>query len=74
MKEVSDSLEICEIESNAAAEKVIIFAFSGHGTTKGDVELIYADNGETVKLEDEIIFPLYSPAKFCQRCSKAIRY
>ena len=56
--EVSHYLGMCEIEKAAAVEKVIIFAFSGHGTTTNNIEMLYANDGKTLQLRDEIMFPL----------------
>ena len=62
IKEVSDSLENCKkMNKEMAEEKVIILAFSGHGTTKYDIELLYANDGKTLELNDEIILPLTKP-------------
>ena len=38
--------------------QVIIFAFSGHGSNKKGIELLYSDDGRQIQLEDEVIFPL----------------
>ena len=57
LTEVSDSLQTCKIEG-LPADKVIIFAFSGHGTAK---DTIYANDGQKIQLADEIIFPLTMP-------------
>ena len=46
-------------------QKVIIFAFSGHGGNKAQAEKIYANNGEMLDLMDEIVLPIvqHTPVK-----------
>ena len=39
-------------------EKVIIFAFSGHGCSKGQAEKIIANDGQELDIKDEIVNPL----------------
>ena len=50
-------------------DKVVIFAFSGHGCSKGQVEHIYTNDGETLDFKDEVVFPLtkhkHVPKLFC---------
>ena len=58
LKEVASLLAITLIGREEAKEKVIVFAFSGHGTTENYVEKIYANDGGKLELQDEIILPL----------------
>ena len=62
IKKVSASLKTCSMSREEAEEKVIVFAFSGHGTTEDNIEKIYANDGGTLQLKDEIIFPLTAPS------------
>ena len=61
IKEVSASLKTCSLSREEAEEKVIFFAFSGHGTTEDGIEKIYANDGETIQLKD-IVYRLTAPA------------
>ncbi|CAI8056697.1 Caspase-3 [Geodia barretti] len=56
IKEVSASLKTCSLSREEAEEKVVFFAFSGHGTTEDGIEKIYANDGETVQLKDIVYF------------------
>ena len=38
--------------------KVIMFAFSGHGTNEDESEKIFANDGQTLDIKDEIVLPL----------------
>ena len=60
MKEISDYLWKNPLERKVAEIKVIIFAFSGHGDSKGNDlrQNIYANDGELIDLMEEIVFPL----------------
>ena len=52
LQEVSDYLEqYC----GPVEEKVIIFAFSGHGYSKGKIEKIFANDGEELEVVAEIV-------------------
>ena len=62
MNEVTKSLKKCKFSKEEAEEKVIIFCFSGHGTTEENIEKLYADDMETLQLKDEIIYPLTEPS------------
>ena len=53
MQEVSDMLEIAEGD-----QKVIVFAFSGHGCSRGSAEKLYTNDGEVLDFQDEIVLPL----------------
>ena len=62
LQEVSRTLSTCgEIKREVAKEKVIIFAFSGHGTSKGTAEKLYANDGQMLDFKDEIIKPFTDP-------------
>ena len=59
LKEVADKLKGYNFNREEGKEKVIIFAFSGHGGSSEDrVEEIYANDGEPLQTMDEIVFPL----------------
>ena len=58
LKEVSDYLSTYEVGVEVQKEKVIIFAFSGHGTSVGTAEKVYANDGEMLDFKDEIMLPL----------------
>ena len=58
LHEISDHLKNNPLDKKAAAKKVIIFAFSGHGCNVDNAEKVYTYNGETVDLMDEIVYPL----------------
>ena len=51
--EVSDQLANY---SGSMTDKVIIFAFSGHGCNESQAEKIYANDGKKLDLMDEIVF------------------
>ena len=55
---VVDDLVRYQMDEKEGREKVIIFAFSGHGCCKGEIEYLYTNDGETVDFQDEIVFPL----------------
>ena len=61
VKEVFVSLKNCSLSREEAEEKVIFFAFSGHGTTEDGIEKIYANDGETVQLKDIVYFLTVPP-------------
>ena len=44
-----------KIETDKDKEKVIIFAFSGHGCSKGQAEKIIANDGQELDIKDEIV-------------------
>ena len=57
LTEVTDSLMTYNAEK-AEGGKVIIFAFSGQGSSESEGDVIYANNGEPLNLIDEIVLPL----------------
>jgi hypothetical protein len=58
VKEVSNELATYNMDEREGREKVIIFAFSGHGCSKEEIEHLYTNDGETLQFTDEIVFPL----------------
>ena len=56
--EISDDLQKNPLEKKVAENKVIIFAFSGRGSSENSADKIYANDGEVLDLMDEIVFPL----------------
>ena len=60
--QVSNYLQTCKIK-DLPEEKVIIFAFSGHGTAE---DVIYANDGLKIQLEEEIKYPLTMPEAVAQ--------
>ena len=57
LQDVSSTLGTYHMKREVAKEKVIIFAFSGHGTSKGTAEKLYANDGQMLDLKEEIIRP-----------------
>ena len=47
-----------EVKEEKDKEKIIIFAFSGHGCSKGQAEKIIANDGQELDVKDEIVNPL----------------
>ena len=58
LKEISDELRGYNVPKQAEGEKVIVFAFSGHGDTVDRAEKLYANDGGIIDFMDEIVFPL----------------
>jgi hypothetical protein len=58
VKEVSNELVTYNMDKKEGREKVIIFAFSGHGCSKRKIEHLYTNDGKTLQFNDEIVFPL----------------
>ena len=57
LQDVSSTLGTYHMKREVAEEKVIIFAFSGHGTSEGTAEKLYANDGQMLDFKDEIIHP-----------------
>ena len=53
--EISDYLATYDGDDKEKVEKVIIFAFSGHGHSKGRIEKIFANDGEEMEVEAQIV-------------------
>ena len=58
LNEISDELSGYNVPQEAEGEKVIVFAFSGHGDTVDRAEKLYANDGGIIDFMDEIVFPL----------------
>ena len=58
MQEVSDMLEMYAPGGAEGDQKVIVFAFSGHGCSRGSAEKLYTNDGEVLDFQDEIVLPL----------------
>ena len=56
--EISDDLQKNPLQKKVTENKVIIFAFSGRGSSENSADKIYANDGEVLDLMDEIVFPL----------------
>ena len=56
VKKISDELGGYDVPKEEEGEKVIIFAFSGHGDTIGLVEMLFANDGVKIDFQDEIVF------------------
>ena len=57
LQEVSSTLGTYHMKREVAEDKVIIFAFSGHGTSVGTAEKLYANDAQMLDLKEEIIRP-----------------
>ena len=57
LQEVSTTLGTYHMKKEVAEEKVIIFAFSGHGTSVGTADKLYANDAQKLDLKEEIIKP-----------------
>ena len=57
LQEVSSTLGTYHMKREVAEEKVILFAFSGHGTSEGTAEKLYTNDGQMLDFKDEIIHP-----------------
>ena len=57
LQEASSTLGTYHMKEEVAKEKVIIFAFSGHGTSVGTAEKLYTNDSQMLDLKDEIIKP-----------------
>ena len=57
LQDVSSTLGTYRMKREVAEEKVIIFAFSGHGTSVGTADKLYANDSQMLDLKDEIIKP-----------------
>ena len=55
VKEISNELGKYKIPKEEEGEKVIIFAFSGHGDSRGQIELLCANDGDMIDFHDEIV-------------------
>ena len=58
VKEVSNELATYNMDEREGREKVISFAFSGHGCSKGQIEHLYTNDGKTLQFSDEIVYRL----------------
>ena len=58
LEKLSDDLGKHGLGEKEGSEKAIVFAFSGHGCSKGQIEYIYTNDGGTLEFLDEIVFPL----------------
>ena len=57
LQEVSTTLGTYHMKKEVAEEKVIVFAFSGHGTSVGTAVKLYANDAQMLDLKEEIIKP-----------------
>ena len=61
IKDVTDTLTTYNMTREQGENKVIIFAFSGHGCRVGNSEKIYANDEGTLDWTEDIILPLIRP-------------
>ena len=74
VKEISDELGGYDVPKEEEGEKVIIFAFSGHGDTIGQVEMLLANDGVKIafKMKLFLVSPSIWVSNTSQSCSSSM--